>query len=96
MEGENKRNPVASMPGVEQVSLDLLNAEIQEAVDLGIKSIIVFGIPHEKDEVGSSAYCDHGIVQKGNCPGEGAISRACCHCGYVPMSIYKPWSLRRH
>lgn len=64
VEGENKRNPVASMPGVEQVSLDLLNAEIQEAVDLGIKSIIVFGIPHEKDEVGSSAYCDHGIVQK--------------------------------
>jgi porphobilinogen synthase len=64
VEGENKRNPIPSMPGVYQLSLDLLNEDIQEAVDLGIKSVIVFGVPHEKDEVGSSAYCDHGIVQK--------------------------------
>ncbi len=64
IEGENKRNPVQSMPGVEQVSLDLLSGEMQELVDLGIQSVIVFGVPAEKDAVGSQAYHDHGIVQK--------------------------------
>ncbi|REJ21345.1 MAG: porphobilinogen synthase [Bacillaceae bacterium] len=64
VEGENQKNPVQSMPGVFQVSLDLLNEEIEEVVKLGIKSVILFGIPHEKDEVGSEAYHDHGIVQR--------------------------------
>ncbi|AZB43828.1 porphobilinogen synthase [Bacillus sp. FJAT-42376] len=64
VEGENKRNAVASMPGVEQVSLDHLNGEMQELVDLGIRSVIVFGVPDHKDAVGSEAYHDHGIVQK--------------------------------
>ncbi|AXI40250.1 porphobilinogen synthase [Bacillaceae bacterium ZC4] len=64
VEGENQKNPVQSMPGVFQVSLDLLNEEIEEVVKLGIKSVILFGIPHEKDEVGSGAYLDHGIVQR--------------------------------
>ena len=64
VEGENQKNPVQSMPGVFQVSLDLLNEEIEEVVKLGIKSVILFGIPHEKDEVGSGAYHDHGIVQR--------------------------------
>jgi porphobilinogen synthase len=44
--------------------LDRLNEEIEEVVKLGIKSVILFGIPHEKDEVGSGAYHDHGIVQR--------------------------------
>ncbi|MGV2470637.1 porphobilinogen synthase, partial [Bacillus subtilis] len=56
LEGENVRNEVPSMPGVYQMSLDLLQAEMQEVVDLGIRSVIVFGLPAEKDEVGSSAY----------------------------------------
>lgn len=64
LEGENKRNEVPSMPGVYQISLDHLQAEMQEVVDLGIRSVIVFGLPAEKDEVGSSAYCKHGIVQR--------------------------------
>ncbi|MEK5325201.1 porphobilinogen synthase [Aeribacillus sp. FSL M8-0254] len=64
VEGENQKNPVQSMPGVFQVSLDLLNEEIEEVVKLGIKSVILFGIPHEKDDVGSGAYHDHGIVQR--------------------------------
>jgi len=64
VEGENQKNPVQSMPGVFQVSLDRLNEEIEEVVKLGIKSVILFGIPHEKDEVGSGAYHDHGIVQR--------------------------------
>ncbi|MCD7032892.1 porphobilinogen synthase [Metabacillus sp. GX 13764] len=64
LEGEKKRNPVQSMPGVFQVSLDYLNDEMQELTDLGIKSVMVFGVPDHKDAVGSEAYHDHGIVQK--------------------------------
>ncbi|MFY4774702.1 porphobilinogen synthase [Metabacillus sp. RGM 3146] len=64
VEGEDKRNAVSSMPGVFQVSLDHLNAEMQELKDLGIKSVMVFGVPDHKDAVGSEAYHDHGIVQK--------------------------------
>lgn len=48
VEGEQKRNAVKSMPGVDQISLDYLNDEIQELVDLGIKSAMVFGVPAEK------------------------------------------------
>ncbi|WLR44291.1 porphobilinogen synthase [Bacillus carboniphilus] len=64
VEGENKRNPVQSMPGVEQLSLDLLKEEINEIVSLGINSIILFGVPESKDEVGSEAYHECGIVQR--------------------------------
>ncbi|MCP3741245.1 porphobilinogen synthase [Rossellomorea sp. BNER] len=64
VEGENIKNPVASMPGVFQISLDYLKSEMDEIVSLGIKSIILFGVPAEKDELGKEAYHDHGIVQK--------------------------------
>ena len=45
-EGENIKNPIASMPGVFQFSLDQLGTELDEVVSLGIPSIILFGIPH--------------------------------------------------
>ncbi|OLO40512.1 delta-aminolevulinic acid dehydratase [Alkalihalophilus pseudofirmus] len=64
VEGEHIQNEIPSMPGVFQLSLDLLNEEVNEVVDLGIPAIIVFGVPNDKDDVGSSAYHDHGIVQK--------------------------------
>jgi porphobilinogen synthase len=64
VEGENIKKEVPSMPGVYHLSLDLLNEEMAEVTDLGIKSVIVFGVPDEKDEVGTQAYHDHGIVQK--------------------------------
>ncbi len=64
VEGEKIRNEVPSMPGVFHLSLDLLNAEMAEVTELGIKSVIVFGVPKEKDEVGTQAYHEHGIVQK--------------------------------
>ncbi len=64
VEGEKVRNEVSSMPGVFHVSLDYLKEEIDEIVSLGIKSIILFGVPAEKDEVGSQAYHNHGIVQE--------------------------------
>ena len=64
MEGKNIKNEVSSMPGVFQFSLDQLGAEIDEVVALGIPAVILFGLPAEKDAVGSGAYHDHGIVQK--------------------------------
>lgn len=63
-EGQNVKNEVPSMPGVFQLSLDLLNGEINEVVDLQIPAVIVFGVPDTKDDCGSSAFHDHGIVQK--------------------------------
>ncbi|MGO4888597.1 porphobilinogen synthase [Anaerobacillus sp. MEB173] len=64
VEGEGIKNEVPSMPGVFHLSLDLLNEEINEVVSLGIESVIIFGVPNHKDDVGTSAYHDHGIVQK--------------------------------
>ncbi|PID15655.1 porphobilinogen synthase [Sporosarcina sp. P34] len=63
-EGENVRNPIASMPGVDQFSIDLLLKETDEVVELGISSIILFGIPSEKDATGTEAYDDEGIIQR--------------------------------
>lgn len=96
MEGENVKNPVASMPGIYQFSLDRLHEEMDEVVALGIPSVILFGLPAEKDAVGSEAYHDHGIIQKAirfvkeNYPEVMVIADTCLceytshgHCGVV-------------
>lgn len=64
IEGKNIKNEVKSMPGVFQISLDNLHAEMEEVVALGIKSILLFGVPMEKDELGQGAYHNHGLVQE--------------------------------
>jgi len=55
--------PVASLPGVVQHSRASLRREVRELADLGIKSVILFGVPSKKDEVGSGAFDPNGIVQ---------------------------------
>ncbi|MEK3913923.1 porphobilinogen synthase [Paenibacillus sp. FSL H7-0331] len=62
--GTGIKDEISSMPGVYHYSLDLLEEELQEIVDLGIQSILVFGVPDHKDAHGSSAYDAHGIVQQ--------------------------------
>lgn len=62
--GKNVKNPVKSMPGVSQFSVDTLVEECKEVRDLGIPAVILFGIPEHKDEQGSEAYDPNGIVQK--------------------------------
>ena len=62
--GEAVRNPIPSMPGHFQLSVDCIVAEAQEAHQLGIKAILLFGIPDTKDPVGSEAYNAKGIVQE--------------------------------
>lgn len=62
--GKNIKNPVKSMPGVFQLSIDKLIEECKELVQLGIPAIILFGIPEHKDEKGSEAYNPNGIIQQ--------------------------------
>lgn len=64
VEGENVREEVPSMPGVFHFSVDRMEEELSELVDLGIPSVIVFGVPSKKDAVGSEAYSEQGIVQR--------------------------------
>jgi porphobilinogen synthase len=61
--GEDVRNPVSSMPGVFQVSINHAVAEARRAHELGIPGVLLFGIPDEKDEAASGAYDPEGIIQ---------------------------------
>ena len=62
--GSGVRDPVGSMPGVFHLSVDQLVQEAEEVKALGIPAILLFGIPEKKDEVGSGAYGEDGIVQR--------------------------------
>lgn len=61
--GNGVSKPVASMPGVAQLSVDRLVEECKEILDVGVPGVILFGIPDHKDPVGSEAYAGDGIVQ---------------------------------
>src|SRR3990167_479635 len=63
--GNNVKNPIASMPGHFQFSLDHLPAEIAEIQSLKIPAVILFAIPAMKDAIGSSAWDDHGVIIPG-------------------------------
>jgi porphobilinogen synthase len=62
--GTNVRKEVSSMPGVFQMSVDQIVRECREVQTLGIPAVILFGIPEQKDDVGSEAYDELGIVQR--------------------------------
>lgn len=62
--GKNVKNKISSMPGNFQLSIDLLVEECKVIKDLGIKSVLLFGIPEEKDSTGKIACASDGIVQK--------------------------------
>lgn len=61
--GENIKKEISSMPGIYQQSIDNIVAEAKEVYELGISAVVLFGIPEEKDAVGSDAYCASGIIQ---------------------------------
>ena len=97
--GRGVENPVASMPGVAQLSVDRAVEECKTIRDLGIPGVILFGIPEQKDSLGSGAYHDDGIVQravqaiKEHVPGLVVITDVCLceytdhgHCGVVKGS----------
>jgi porphobilinogen synthase len=62
--GKDVKNPIPSMPGHYQLSIDNLLKTAHQAYELGIPAIILFGIPDKKDALGTGAYADNGIVQK--------------------------------
>ena len=62
--GTKVRNPIGSMPGVAQQSVDMLVEECREVEQLGIPGIILFGIPEKKDALGTEAYASDGVVQR--------------------------------
>ncbi|ANE47156.1 delta-aminolevulinic acid dehydratase [Paenibacillus swuensis] len=62
--GTGVKEEIPSMPGVYHLSLDLLEEEVREVSALGIQAILLFGVPDTKDEAGSSAYAEEGIVQQ--------------------------------
>lgn len=62
--GKGVRNPISSMVGQFQLSIDQVVEEVKETEGLGIPGVILFGIPEGKDEMGSEAYSDDGIIQR--------------------------------
>ena len=88
IEGQDIKNEIPSMPGIYQFSLDHLLEEVQRAVDAGVIAIMLFGIPAKKDECGSEAYNDDGIIQqavrlvRAHYP-ELVISTDVCMCEYT-------------
>ena len=89
-----KRRPIASMPGVFQLSIKEIVDEAQRAQDLGLQAVLLFGIPEQKDEQARGAYAENGVVQsalraiKSKCPELVTITDVCLceymshgHCG---------------
>ncbi len=62
--GKGVKKEISSMPGIYQLSIDMLVEEIKEIDKLNIPGVILFGIPESKDEIGSTAYADDGIIQE--------------------------------
>ena len=96
IDGENIKEEIPSMPGIYRYSLDRLPEHLSEIEESGVKAVIFFGIPEHKDECGSEAYSDDGIVQKAlrlarkQCPDMLLIADICLceytshgHCGIL-------------
>ena len=101
--GLTEKLPVASMPGHFQLSLRDLAEDIAEIKHLGISAVMLFGIPEKKDNRGSDAYSDNGIIQqaikiiKDTAPDLLVISDICCceytahgHCGVITETTHGP------
>ena len=90
----DKRRPIASMPGVFQLSVKEIADEARAAHDLGLQAVLLFGIPEQKDEQATGAYAENGVIQKAlqaiksKCPDLVTITDVCLceymshgHCG---------------
>ena len=64
IEGENIKNPIASLPGQFQWSPDRICEAIEECIQAGVEKVMLFGLPAHKDEIGSGAWAENGIVQQ--------------------------------
>jgi len=64
VESNKVKTPISAMPGIHQQSVEMMLAELEEAASLGVKAVILFGIPDNKDGEASGAWREDGIVQK--------------------------------
>ena len=100
-EGENIKNEIESMPGIFRYSLDRIDEELDALVELGINSILLFGIPKHKDKCATESYKEDGGIQnairyiKKNYPNFLIIGDVCCceytshgHCGILDENGY--------
>lgn len=98
--GKNIENPITSMPGHYQLSIDNLVKKAQKVYELGIPAIVLFGIPEKKDPLATSAYAKNGIVQravdvlKNRIPALAVITDVCLcqytnhgHCGFIDGDV---------
>lgn len=96
VEGEGIKEEILSMPDNYRFSIDMLMQEIKELYELGLKGVLIFGIPDHKDELGTSAYCEGNIVYKAimaikkEYPDMYVIADVCLceytshgHCGFI-------------
>ena len=101
--GRGVRNPVQSMPGVFQLSVENLAEEAREAAGLGIPAVLLFGIPATKDPRGSESHAKDGIIPravaavKDRCPGLVIVTDVCMceytdhgHCGILNTGAPRP------
>ena len=101
VDGQSIKKEIKSMPGHYHYSVDNINEEIRTLKELGINSIILFGLPHKKDSLGSEAYNDEGVIQravreiKKEYPDFIVITDICLceytdhgHCGIINQSGY--------
>jgi porphobilinogen synthase len=99
--GEGVRNPIASMPGIDQISVDALPGEARELESLGIKAALLFGIAAAKDALGLESYAEDGVVQqairtlKDASPAHVVVTDVCLceytdhgHCGLLDADGY--------
>jgi porphobilinogen synthase len=95
-EGISEPRAISSMPGIMNWSLEYLGREVERIANLGIPAVLLFGIPNDKDEVGTQAYAEQGIIQqairriKAEVPGMLVITDVCLceytshgHCGVI-------------
>ncbi len=100
IEGKDLKNPIASMPGQYQMSVDHIVKTCQEVHKLGIPAVMLFGVPDKKDPLATSAYSKDGIVQravkavKNKIPDLAVITDVCLcqytdhgHCGVVEKNM---------
>ncbi len=98
VEGRGVKNPVKSMPGVYQFSIDLLIKEVAVAKRLGVPAVLLFGVPQKKDLLASGAYAQEGVVQKAVVAVKKAVKGILvitdvCLCEYTPhghCGVVKP------
>ena len=94
--GKGVRKEISSMPGCFQESVDKVVRHAKEVYSLGIPAVLLFGIPEHKDETGSGAYDEKGVVQKAVQAIKECSARIVCDYRCLYVRVHKPRPLRNN